>query len=194
MSQLQINECIFAINSRVQPDGCGSPILRFFQRDVRYGLPNSLDRSVDYRVLMENWCQAHLRRVNRKGRTTKDSFEIGEFVRVQNIQTKVWDTQGEITGTRVAANNRIVSYDLIILLMGDPLQGIENFYRKYTYLKLTSLEWKIPVMVLTSRTVLLIGEFHWQSRLGQVKPGLEVVIFMLKGEFHKAESKPGQVQ
>ena len=76
MSQLQINECIFAINSRVQPDGCGSPIQRFFQRDVRYGLPNSLDRSVDYRVLMENRRQAHLRRVNRKGRTTKDSFEI----------------------------------------------------------------------------------------------------------------------
>ena len=72
MNQLQINECIFAINSRVQPDGCGSHIARFFQRDVRcHGLPNSLDRSIDYRILMENRRQAHLRRVNRKGRTKK---------------------------------------------------------------------------------------------------------------------------
>ena len=55
MNQLKISECIFAINSSVQPDGCGSPIARFFQRDVRYhGLPNSLDRSIDNQILMEN--------------------------------------------------------------------------------------------------------------------------------------------
>ena len=46
MNQLQISECVFAINSRVQPDGCGSPIARFFQRDVKSGLPDSLDRSI----------------------------------------------------------------------------------------------------------------------------------------------------
>ena len=115
MIQLQISECVFAINSRVQPDGCGSHIARFFQRDVRcHGLPNSLDRSIDCRILMENRRQAHLRRVNRKGRCTKDSFSVREFVRVQNIQSKLWDSQGEITGTRVAANGRIISYDLII--------------------------------------------------------------------------------
>ena len=63
---------------------------------------------------MENRRQAHLRKVNRKGQCTKDSFSVGEFVRVQNIQSKLWDTQGEITGTRVAANGRIVSCDLNI--------------------------------------------------------------------------------
>ena len=84
MNQLQISECVFAINFRVQPDGCGSPIARF-----RGGLPNSLDRSLDWRSLMENRRQAHLRRVNRKGRCTKDSFEIGEKIRVQNMQSKL---------------------------------------------------------------------------------------------------------
>ena len=49
-------------------------------------------------------------------------------------------------------------------------------------------------VVVKWRIFMLIGEFHWESRLGQVKPGLVVVIFMLTGEFHKAESKPGQVQ
>ena len=72
MNQLQISECVFSINSRVQPGGCGSPI-GDFRRDFRSGLPNSLDRSIDWRLLMENRRQAHLRRVNRKKRCTKDS-------------------------------------------------------------------------------------------------------------------------
>ena len=114
MTQLQISECIFAIHSRIQPGGCGSAIARFFQRDVRSGLPNSLDRSMDWKILMENHRKAHLRRVDRKGKTTKDSFEVGEFCRVQNIATKLWDSQGEITVVRTACDGRIVSYDLLI--------------------------------------------------------------------------------
>ena len=46
MNQLQLSECVFAINSRIKPDGCGSPILRFFLRDVREHLPNSLDKKL----------------------------------------------------------------------------------------------------------------------------------------------------
>ena len=72
--------------SIVQPDGCGSPIARFFMRDVTGGLPNSLDSSLDWRSLMENRRKAHLSRFNR---CTKDSFEIGEKIRVQNMQSKL---------------------------------------------------------------------------------------------------------
>ena len=67
MNQLQLSECVFAINSRIQPDGCGSPISRIFLGEVRGNLPNSLDRSLDWKYLMENRWQAHLRRVERKG-------------------------------------------------------------------------------------------------------------------------------
>ena len=28
MNQLQLSECVFALNSRIQPDGCGSPIAK----------------------------------------------------------------------------------------------------------------------------------------------------------------------
>ena len=75
---------------------------------------NSLDRSLDWKCLMENRRLAHLRRVDRKGRCTEDSFEIGEKVRIQNMQSKLWDTEGVITGTRIASDGRIVSYDLNI--------------------------------------------------------------------------------
>ena len=51
MTQLQISKCIFAINSRVQPEGCGSAISRFFLCGVRTNnLPNSLDRNMDWKI------------------------------------------------------------------------------------------------------------------------------------------------
>ena len=49
MSQLQLSEMVFALNSRIQPNGTGSPISRFFGRDVRdCNVPNSLNRSLNW--------------------------------------------------------------------------------------------------------------------------------------------------
>ena len=57
----------FAINSKMQPNNTGSPISRFFLRDVRAPhLPNSINRNLDGRYLMENRRKAHLKRVERK--------------------------------------------------------------------------------------------------------------------------------
>ena len=60
---------------------------------------------------MENRRQAHLTRVGRKGRCTKDTFEVGEKVRIPNIQSKLWDREAIITGTRISADGAIVSHD-----------------------------------------------------------------------------------
>ena len=67
----------------------------------------------------------------------------------------------------MAANGRIVSYDLII--NGRPSER----HRKF-------LEWKIPVMILTFLTVVVMWRIFMlrvyreskpESRLGQVMPG-----------------------
>ena len=100
MTQLQLSECVFAINSRIQPDRCGSPISRFFLRDVRGGLPNSLDRNLDWKCFMENRRQDHLRRVGRKGRSTKDTVEIRKRVRIQNIQSNTLGHRGYCQGNK----------------------------------------------------------------------------------------------
>ena len=96
---------------------------------------------------MENRQQAHLRRVNRKGRCTKDSFSVGEIVRVQDIKSKLWDTEAVITGTRVAADGRIVSYDLDI--NGNHLRDTEN--KIVTYL--------IERLILLRKLLLMNQEF-----------------------------------
>ena len=69
MNQLQLSEMVFALNSRVQPNETGSPISRFFGRDVRdMNIPNSLNRSLNWEILMQNRRNVHLRRVSKKGR------------------------------------------------------------------------------------------------------------------------------
>ena len=63
---------------------------------------------------MENKRKIHQKRVERKGRCSKESHVIGEKVLVQNVVTKLWDREAVVTGIRTAADKTIVSYNLDI--------------------------------------------------------------------------------
>ena len=112
LTQLQLREMIFCSNSREQEGGQGSPMGRFLGHGIWTGLPNSVDRNMDWNHLMDIRAAAHQKRVDKPGKTSKDVFEIGENVWVQNVKTKKWDKQGTITDVRVAYDGKIVSYDL----------------------------------------------------------------------------------
>ena len=56
----------------------------------------------------------HEKRVNRPGKTSKEIYEVGEEVLVQNVKTKLWDQRGVITEVRTAHDDKIVSYELDI--------------------------------------------------------------------------------
>ena len=114
MNQLQLSEMVFALNNRIHPNDAGSLILRFFGRDVRGSLPNSLDRNLNWRFLIENRGKIHQKRVEKKGRCSKESYVVGEKVLVENVVSKLWDREAVITGVRTAAENTIVSYNLDI--------------------------------------------------------------------------------
>ena len=146
MNQLQLSELVFALNSRIQPNDTGSPILRFFGRDVRdKNVPNSLNRNINWEILMQNRRDVHLRRVSRKGRGTKEIYSVGELCWVQNVKTKLWDRKAVITGLRTASDNTIVSYDIEI-------EGVKStrhrkFLRKMNNEGLPVAEeaWKVPL-------------------------------------------------
>ena len=55
--------------------------------------------------------------------------------------------------------------------MGGTLQGIENFSKKYTYLELKSLEWKIPVMNQTFLIVVVMRRIFMLRVYRESKPG-----------------------
>ena len=92
LSQLQLSELVFAVNCRDHHDQ-GSAITRFLGRGVRGNLPNSLNRNVDWKAQVEARGETRQKRVDKKGRTVgkKETFEVGEKVRLQNLKTKKWD-------------------------------------------------------------------------------------------------------
>ena len=103
---------MFLINAREQPGGVGSPSSRFLRRGVRTGIPNSLDRSVNWDRMIELRGVEHEKRVQKPGRCSKESYVVGETVLVQNIKNKQWDNTGVITEVRLAHDGTIVSYGL----------------------------------------------------------------------------------
>ena len=112
LSQLMLDEQVFAINAR--EDGItGSNNSRFYGRGVRSGLPNSLDRFIDWKEDIKKRGELKEKRFLKKERTVgKLTYEIGESVRLQDIKTKRWDRHGVVTDIRVADDGRILSYDI----------------------------------------------------------------------------------
>ena len=112
LSQLMLDEQVFAINAR--EDGVtGSANSRFFGRGIRSGLPNSLDRFIDWREDVRKRGELKEKRFLKKERTVgKLTYDVGEHVRLQDIRTKRWDRVGVVTGIRVADDGKILSYDI----------------------------------------------------------------------------------
>ena len=114
LSQLLLNEQIFAVNSREDGE-TGSNNTRFYGRGVRTGLPNSWERFVDWQEDIKRRGELKEKRVRMKERTVgKEIYSVGETVRLQNIKTKKWDVFGVVTGIRTADDNTILSYDINI--------------------------------------------------------------------------------
>ena len=93
----------------------GSNNSRFYERGIRSGLPNSLDRFVDWKQDIEKRGEIKERRYLKKERTVgKLTYEIGESVRLQNIKTKKWNIFGVVTGIRTSDDGTILSYEIDI--------------------------------------------------------------------------------
>ena len=109
---------VFALNSK--ESDTGSNLSRFIGRGLRTHIPNSLDRSVNFRELIKERRLARERRVRKKERTeeTKLIFEPGEEVWIQCPKTNLWNIKGEIVSPRMAADGTILSYEVEISIPG----------------------------------------------------------------------------
>ena len=77
-------------------------------------MPNSLDRNVQWKELIERRGAIWQKRVDKKQRSVgkKQVIEIDEIMKLQNLKTKQWDQEGKIVDVRVSADGTIVSYDI----------------------------------------------------------------------------------
>ena len=82
---------------------------------MRGNLPNSLDRSSNWEENVEVRGQKRQARVDKKGRTVgkKQTFEIGETVKLQDLKTKKWTNGGEITSIRTIPDGTIANYEIL---------------------------------------------------------------------------------
>ena len=100
LNQLQIHEMIYTINCREQNNGMGSPIARFLGRNTRGAIPNSLDRNINWTMMMQNRALQHQKRVEKKGRKPKETYEIGERVLIQDVASRQWNKEGTVISLR----------------------------------------------------------------------------------------------
>ena len=89
LSQLQLSEIVYAKKCKENGDK-GSAMTRFIGRGIRSKLPNSWDRSVDWRQQIEMRGEEREKRVRKVERIVgkKETNKEGERVKFQDIKTK----------------------------------------------------------------------------------------------------------
>ena len=111
-SAQELREMVFNINNHVQRGDAGSAAQRFFRRGVRTLLPNSIVREIDHRQLIKARHEKQTRIATEKGRSSKDSFKVGDKVVIQDHLTRRWTLKGEINDLRIADDGSTQSYEV----------------------------------------------------------------------------------
>ena len=81
LTNLHLNELVFAINTTASSEGTGSPADRFFGRSIRGRLPNSIDPEIKSEELIQKRIQTHDGRITEKNKKNKILYKVGQRVR-----------------------------------------------------------------------------------------------------------------
>ena len=112
ISQLELDELILCSNSQIQKAGQASSLDRFFGKSILTQIPNSLNQNFNWKDSMDARQRLREERVQKPQKGTKNLYQIGDEVTLQNPHTQVWDIPAQITGIRTAPDNKVLSYDL----------------------------------------------------------------------------------
>ena len=89
ISQDELNRLVFKLNSHIT-SGQGSPLQRFFGRNVGTYQMEFIKRKLDHAKLIAKRSEVQQKVVDRYGRCSKDDFKLGDKVLVQNMKTIKW--------------------------------------------------------------------------------------------------------
>ena len=113
LSQLELDEYMLCINSQIQPEGQFSAVDRFLGRSVMNFIPNSFNDQFVWEDAIKARSQAREKRVARKQRGCKESFQPGQPVILQDHISRKWDQPGTVTKVREAPCGKILSYEVL---------------------------------------------------------------------------------
>ena len=110
ISKLDLKEIVFQINSNISAEMTGSANDRFLMRSVRSGMPNSINTQLDPQMLINRRIANHEKRIKNENKNNKVIYEIGSRVRLQDVKTKLFSTNGTVIEQRTTDSRTIVSY------------------------------------------------------------------------------------
>ena len=88
----------------------GSANDRFLMRSVRSGMPNSINTQLDPQMLINRRIANYEKRIKNENKNNKVIYEIGSRVRLQDVKTKLFSTNGTVIEQRTTDSGTIVSY------------------------------------------------------------------------------------
>ena len=104
--------------------------MRFLGRAPRSQLPNSTQRNVKHLDLVKVCQEKQTKVANKKGNMSRDSFHLGDRVRLQDQKSRRWDLLGNIKEEREADKGR--RYIQIALDSGSTTIRHKSHLRHYT--------------------------------------------------------------
>ena len=110
ISKVDLKEIIFQINSTISQEMTGSANDRFLMRSVRSCMPNSINPQLDPQMLINRRIANHEGRIKNKNRNNKVFYQVGSRVRLQDVKTKLFSTNGTVLEPRTTDSGDIVSY------------------------------------------------------------------------------------
>ena len=126
LSQLQLDEFLFVINTTQQGTNMGSSMERFLGRSINTQLPNSLAKGFSFEEAIRERAAVREKRWSKPEKGTKLIYRVGEVVKLQHPKTKMWDEEGTIQAVRTALDGQILSYDILL-----PSGGVTVRHRKF---------------------------------------------------------------
>ena len=126
MSQLELDELVFTINTNQQGANQGCALEWFLGRAINTSIPNSLAKNFGFEEAIQARAEIRMKRFLKPEKGTKLLFAVGELVRIQNPKNQEWDSTGVIDAIRIATDGRVLSYDINLTNGGTTVR-----HRKY---------------------------------------------------------------
>ena len=76
-------------------------------------MPNSVERFIEHRELIQKRAEKQEKLARKKGRTSSDEFKAGDPILIQCNLTKRWSKKGVITEARVAEDDSAQSFQIL---------------------------------------------------------------------------------
>ena len=124
-----LSRTCYELNCQEHADGSLSPNEKFLSRGVRSYLPNSMRKEIDRRALVKRRMEVQERISKKKGNQSRDTFEVGDKVRIRSNHDGRWSVRGVITEARSSGTSSPPASFLVLSESGAELLRHKSYLK-----------------------------------------------------------------